>query len=143
MTSNCLSHPFQCAHSERGITLYMAAAGMFALLGFVALAVDMGMLYQVRNESQNIADAAALAGAREAFLTNPADKVQEAREAARSAARKSCTSSRRTYRVTHASSCFRPRVTPSAPAKWQRYAAGSSISRGSPAPFVPMPRRPS
>ena len=73
--------------SERGITLYMAAAGMFVLLGFIALAVDMGMLYQVRNDSQNIADAAALAGAREAFVTPNSNKTLAAKEAARSAAR--------------------------------------------------------
>ena len=37
--------------SNRGITLIMAGAGMFCFLGFVALAVDMGMLYRVRNDS--------------------------------------------------------------------------------------------
>ena len=73
--------------SERGITLYMAAAGMFVLLGFVALAVDMGMLYQVRNDTQNIADAAALAGAREAFIVPSSNKTLSAKEAAKSAAR--------------------------------------------------------
>jgi Flp pilus assembly protein TadG len=73
--------------SERGITLYLAAAGMFVLLGFIALAVDLGMLYRVRNDCQNIADAAALAGAREAFLVSNSDKVQAARQAAKSAAR--------------------------------------------------------
>jgi len=73
--------------SERGITLFIAAAGIFVLLGFIALAVDMGMLYQVRNDSQNIADAAALAGAREAFVTPNSNKTLAAKEAARSAAR--------------------------------------------------------
>jgi Flp pilus assembly protein TadG len=73
--------------SERGITLYLAAAGMFVLLGFIALAVDMGMLYQVRNDTQNIADAAALAGAREAFVTPNSNKTLAAKEAAKSAAR--------------------------------------------------------
>jgi Flp pilus assembly protein TadG len=69
------------------MTLYMAAAGMFVLLGFIALAVDMGMLYRVRNDCQNIADAAALAGAREAFLVTNADKALAAKQGARSAAR--------------------------------------------------------
>ena len=67
--------------SERGITLYMAAAGMFVLLGFIALAVDMGMLYQVRNGTQNIADAAALASAREAFAVPSSNKTLSAKEA--------------------------------------------------------------
>lgn len=65
----------------------MAAAGMFTLLGFIALAVDMGMLYRVRNECQNIADAAALAGAREAFVVPNSNRVLAAKEAAKSASR--------------------------------------------------------
>jgi Flp pilus assembly protein TadG len=72
--------------SNRGITLIMAGAGMFVFLGFVALAVDMGMLYRVRNDSQNIADAAALAGAREAFVVPNTDKVLAAKQGAKSAA---------------------------------------------------------
>src|SRR5688572_16839352 len=72
--------------SNRGITLIMAGAGMFCFLGFVALAVDMGMLYRVRNDSQNIADAAALAGAREAFIVPNGDKVAAAKQGAKSAA---------------------------------------------------------
>ena len=73
--------------SERGITLIITAAGMFALLGFIALAVDMGNLYTVRADCQKIADAAALAGAKEAFFYQPANPVATAKEAAVSAAR--------------------------------------------------------
>jgi hypothetical protein len=40
------------------------------LIGFVALVVDVGHLYAVRNELQNAADAAALAGARALFPTS-------------------------------------------------------------------------
>jgi hypothetical protein len=40
---------------------------MVALLGVMALAIDMGMMYSARNEAQRVADAAALAGA-SAFL---------------------------------------------------------------------------
>jgi Flp pilus assembly protein TadG len=72
--------------SDRGITLVMAAASLVALLGFVALAVDLGMLYTVRANSQNIADAAALAGAREAFVVPNPDKVLAAKQGAKSAA---------------------------------------------------------
>ena len=35
---------------------------LFALIGVASLAIDMGQLYTVRNELQNVADAAALAG---------------------------------------------------------------------------------
>jgi len=73
--------------SERGITLFITAAGMFALIGFIALAVDTGNLYTVRADCQKIADAAALAGAKEAFFYAPADPVATAKTAAISAAR--------------------------------------------------------
>ena len=73
--------------SERGITLIITAAGLFALLGFMALAVDMGNLYTARADCQKIADAAALAGAKEAFFYTPADPTTTARTAAVSAAR--------------------------------------------------------
>ena len=73
--------------SERGITLFITAAGLFALLGFIALAVDTGMLYTARADCQKIADAAALAGAKEAFFYTPTDPVATARTAAVSAAR--------------------------------------------------------
>ncbi len=79
-------NPGERFRSNRGITLIMAGAGMFCFLGFVALAVDMGMLYRVRNDSQNIADAAALAGAREAFIVPNGDKVAAAKQGAKSAA---------------------------------------------------------
>jgi Flp pilus assembly protein TadG len=77
---------FDKPRSDRGITLLMAAASLVALLGFVALAVDLGMLYTVRANSQNIADAAALAGAREAFVVPNPDKVLAAKQGAKSAA---------------------------------------------------------
>ena len=65
----------------------MTAAGLVALLGFMALAIDMGMFYTARADCQKIADAAALAGAKEAFFYTPADPVATARTAAISAAR--------------------------------------------------------
>ena len=48
---------------ERGATLILVAFGMIGFLGFAALAVDVGYLMVVRNQLQNAADAAALAGA--------------------------------------------------------------------------------
>ena len=47
--------------SERGVVLFMMAGGLLSLIGFIALAVDMGMLYTARADCQKIADAAALA----------------------------------------------------------------------------------
>jgi hypothetical protein len=50
---------------QRGFTLVFLGLSIIVLLGFAALAVDIGYLYAARNELQNAADAAALAGARE------------------------------------------------------------------------------
>ena len=46
-----------------GSVAIICALGLVAFLGVVSLAVDMGQLYTVRNELQNVADAAALAAA--------------------------------------------------------------------------------
>jgi Flp pilus assembly protein TadG len=73
--------------SDKGIVLFMTAAGLVALIGFIALAIDMGMLYTARADCQKIADAAALAGAKEAFFYTPIDPDATAKTAAVSAAR--------------------------------------------------------
>jgi hypothetical protein len=49
--------------NERGATLALVAVCLAALMGAAALAIDLGMLYDARNEAQRAADAAALAGA--------------------------------------------------------------------------------
>ncbi|WP_231748557.1 pilus assembly protein TadG-related protein [Burkholderia latens] len=48
---------------QRGAVAITVALLMTILLGFAALAIDIGYLFVVRNELQNAADAAALAGA--------------------------------------------------------------------------------
>ncbi|HEX7650446.1 MAG TPA: pilus assembly protein TadG-related protein [Noviherbaspirillum sp.] len=48
---------------ERGSILVLFAGLIIVLTGFAVLAVDIGRIYIVRNELQNVADAAALAGA--------------------------------------------------------------------------------
>jgi hypothetical protein len=48
---------------------------MLALLGFLALAIDMGMLYVAHNDAQRAADAAALAGA-SAFMEQDAAQAE-------------------------------------------------------------------
>lgn len=49
--------------NQRGAVAITVAFLMSILLGFAALAIDVGYLFVVRNELQNAADAAALAGA--------------------------------------------------------------------------------
>jgi hypothetical protein len=48
----------------RGAVLPLLAVSMVALMGFVALAVDIGMVVLARTQCQNAADGAAMAGAR-------------------------------------------------------------------------------
>ena len=50
---------------QRGVVAIVLGLSVFALFGFMALAVDLGRTYVVRTELQNAADAAALAGAKE------------------------------------------------------------------------------
>jgi Flp pilus assembly protein TadG len=49
--------------NRRGIALVYVALCLFALIGFLALVIDLGHMYVVRGELQNAADATALAGA--------------------------------------------------------------------------------
>ncbi len=49
---------------EKGVSLVIVAAGLTAFIGFLALVIDLGMLYAARGDAQKAADAAALAGAR-------------------------------------------------------------------------------
>ncbi|HVB34750.1 MAG TPA: pilus assembly protein TadG-related protein [Patescibacteria group bacterium] len=56
------------ARGERGVTLVLVALALVVLLGFMAFAIDLGVLYVARSEAQRSADAAALAGA-EVFYT--------------------------------------------------------------------------
>jgi Flp pilus assembly protein TadG len=47
---------------NRGVAAITIAIALFAIIGVASLAIDMGQLYTTRNELQNVADAAALAG---------------------------------------------------------------------------------
>jgi hypothetical protein len=53
----------EAVKGKQGVTLVILALMMLVLLAFVSLAVDVGYLMATRNELQNVADAAALAGA--------------------------------------------------------------------------------
>src|SRR3954453_23081742 len=48
---------------ERGIVLVLSALSMTMLIGFVALAVEVGLWYKTRRMLQTAADSASLAGA--------------------------------------------------------------------------------
>jgi hypothetical protein len=69
-------------HDRSGSVLAVVAVSLLGLVGAVALAVDLGMLYAARGEAQRAADSAALAGA-SAFLdfdpeAKPVEASQEA-----------------------------------------------------------------
>lgn len=52
-------------YNQNGVAAVLTGIAMLMLLSFAALAVDIGYILTTRNELQNIADAAALAAARE------------------------------------------------------------------------------
>ncbi len=62
---------------QRGAVLILVAAGLVMFLVFVALALDIGYALVVKNELQNVADAAALAGARYMGFTYEGKTYQE------------------------------------------------------------------
>jgi len=51
--------------NQHGASAVVVAIALITLLGFAALAIDVGYLYSTRNELQNIADGAALAATRQ------------------------------------------------------------------------------
>ena len=51
--------------NQRGVSAVVVAIVLITILGFAALAIDVGYLYSTRNELQNIADSAALAATRQ------------------------------------------------------------------------------
>lgn len=57
-------------NTQSGYVLVVAAFTLVVLLGFSALAIDVGVLYGARTAAQRAADAAALAGAL-TFITSP------------------------------------------------------------------------
>jgi len=65
-----MSFKFRLWKEESGQAIVMFAIGFVVLLGFTALAVDVGSVASEKSNLQNAADAAALAGAQE-LPTNP------------------------------------------------------------------------
>ena len=69
---------FSNRRKESGAVVIVVAICLIVILGFLALALDIGYVMITRNESQNAADAAALAGARqlgENYHVRAADKT--------------------------------------------------------------------
>lgn len=62
-------------HNKRGATIVLFALCLVALIGIVALVVDLGMLYIARQRAQNVADAAVLAAMWKLPDTNAAETV--------------------------------------------------------------------
>lgn len=60
---------YHSVKGRRGQALVMLAFAMTAIVGFLALAVDLGLAYSIRKSAQAAADAAALAGAQNALGT--------------------------------------------------------------------------
>jgi hypothetical protein len=56
-------------HSEKGQAMILLVFGVVVLLGFVALAIDGGMVYSDRRNAQNGSDASSLAGGGKAALS--------------------------------------------------------------------------
>lgn len=66
-------HRIPSSHSRRGNVLVMTCLLMVAMIAFVAMAVDIGYLYTVRNELQRTADASAIAAAWELVESDAMD----------------------------------------------------------------------
>ncbi len=70
---------------ESGQVLVMAALSMTALLGFTALATDVGVLYRTRRNVQIAADAAAIAGSVDYLYNGSTSSAKTAAKAASAA----------------------------------------------------------
>ncbi|MEW6659270.1 MAG: pilus assembly protein TadG-related protein [Thermodesulfobacteriota bacterium] len=68
---------FSAPPGERGSITPIVALGLVAFAGFMALSIDLGQLYLVKNEVQNVADAAALAAAKKLIQDKNGDGVAE------------------------------------------------------------------
>lgn len=65
-------------HGAEGSIMVWTALSLVAFLGFASLAIDLGHLYVVRNELQNTADAAALAGVSNLIKDQSGEAVRDA-----------------------------------------------------------------
>ncbi len=68
---------FHCPPGEKGSITPILALSLVALVGAMALSIDLGQLFLVKNDLQNVADAAALAGAKKLLQDKDGDGVPE------------------------------------------------------------------
>jgi len=73
-------------NNEKGVSLVLLALGIVVIFGFGALAIDIGHLYNVKNQLQVAADAAALAGAAKIKVGNDTTQTPARNEAQKIAA---------------------------------------------------------
>ncbi|MBI2909615.1 MAG: hypothetical protein HYX92_18395 [Chloroflexi bacterium] len=79
MVSNIVKRMFAWRKDERGVVVLTVALSSVGLMGFVAMAVDVGMIYETRRQLQVGLDGAALAGAWE-LPSDPANAVAKGSE---------------------------------------------------------------
>lgn len=70
---------------NRGMAAITIAIALFAIMGVASLAIDMGQLYTTRNELQNVADAAALAGVAQLVQDQGGQAVRDSNQASQAA----------------------------------------------------------
>lgn len=66
-----------CPPGEQGSITPILALALVAVVGAMAVSIDLGQLFLVRNDLQNVADAAALAGAKKLLQDKNNDGVPE------------------------------------------------------------------
>lgn len=69
-------------NDNKGAVAVLTAIIMAALIGFVSLGTDTGYIYTVRNQLQNAADSAAMAGAAHLYHTDRTEAITQATAAA-------------------------------------------------------------
>jgi|SRR5438132_4584846 len=78
-----MSTKIEYRREERGQTLLIFVLALTVLLGFTAMAIDVGLFFENRRHLQNTADAAALAGVAELPMNPGAAKTKAAQWAAK------------------------------------------------------------
>lgn len=77
---------YRLLRNHQGVMMILMTMALFSLIGFAALAIDVGHLFVVRSELKNAADAGALAGARSLYLADGTAVNPESNRAAYDAA---------------------------------------------------------
>ena len=134
----------QCnEHARRGAILPYVAVSMVALLGFIALAIDLGMVMVAKTQAQNAADAAAFAAARSLtggasantanYTANGQAVAHENKLLGTDISAANLTITHGAYHYDSASQTFSPQFPPVAPDNYNLSQA--TITQGSPTYF--------